>query len=291
MRVTFLADVLRAAGVPVVEVPGWRGRGKDMVGVNGVVWHHTATGQGMNDAALERILTAGRRDLPGPLSQLSPRRSGSIALVADGRCNHNGYGTWGNSAIALEFANDGVGEPFPNRQIDVGLASTAAILLFLGKSPDQGMKAHKETNPSRKIDPTGLNMNTMRAACGLHMLTLSGFTAAAAPPTRSASTSTTVVRRGIRLAALKEPLMRVKLTTPLDDHGRAWLPLDGRDNRPMVPFGDLIGVRPQGSNPARDGYWPIPETAEQDQDGVTLLTVEGGAPGGVCTLYLVVPDK
>lgn len=41
MRVTWLPDVLRAVNLPVIELDGWRGRGHEMITVNGVVLHDT----------------------------------------------------------------------------------------------------------------------------------------------------------------------------------------------------------------------------------------------------------
>jgi hypothetical protein len=290
VRVPWLADVLRAAGVDVYELPGWKGRGAELAAGSAgrIVVHHTATPPTMLDGTLDRILRDGRSDLPGPLAQAGPKRSGSITLVADGKANHNGYGTWRNDALGWELANDGRGEPYSDRIVNASLRSVAAVLLRLGRPADRSaLLGHKETDPGRKIDPVGINMDTFRANVGLHMLDLAGYKPAT---TSTVTTSTAVIRRGLRLNTLRSPLMRLALTFGLDDQGRAWLPLDGAGGRPRVPFGDLISVRPLGSNPAREGYWPIPETAEQNKDGVTLLTVEGGAPGGTCTLYLVVPD-
>jgi hypothetical protein len=84
----------------------------------------------------------------------------------------------------------------------------------------------------------------------------------------------------------EEAMQRISLTTPLDDMGRGWLPLDGANGRPRVPWGTLWSVEPQGSNPSRDGYWPVPEVGQQQAGEVTLITVEGGVPGGSATLYL-----
>lgn len=49
MRLTWLADVLRAAGLPVHEMDGWRTRGIDRFDPIGVVLHHTATGPATAD--------------------------------------------------------------------------------------------------------------------------------------------------------------------------------------------------------------------------------------------------
>lgn len=161
MRVPWLADVLRGAGLTVIETSGWKGRGRDLTGVSGVIWHHTATGPGTSDAAVDSLLINGRQDLPGPLCQLGLDRGGRFHVIADGKGNHNGYGTWGNNSIGIEAFNSGVGEPWPSGQVDAYVAGTRAILTHLGLPLDR-MLGHKESDPGRKIDPAGLDMNDMR---------------------------------------------------------------------------------------------------------------------------------
>ena len=165
MRVDWLADVLRDAGCAVYEMGGWRDRGRDLVSVEGVVWHHTASTVHTSDTAMERILRDGRRDLPGPLAQLGLRRDGTFVTVAGGRANHNGYGKWGNNSIGVEAYNDGVGEPWPTAQIGAWVAGTAAICRHLGLDAGQVL-GHKETDPRRKIDPAGIDMGDMRYRIG-----------------------------------------------------------------------------------------------------------------------------
>lgn len=161
MRVDWLADVLRDAGCAVYEMGGWRDRGRDLDSVEGIVWHHTASTVHTSDTAMERILRDGRRDLPGPLAQLGLRRDGTFVTVAAGRANHNGYGKWGNNSIGVEAYNDGVGEPWPTAQIDSWVAGTAAICRHLGLDAGQVL-GHRETDPRRKIDPAGIDMDDMR---------------------------------------------------------------------------------------------------------------------------------
>lgn len=162
MRLPWLADVLRDAGCRVVEIPGWRGRGRDLAGVHGVVWHHTATPGRVSNDTVRRLLRDGRPDLPGPLCQLGLERDGTFVVVADGRGNHNGHGTWGNNSIGIEAYNDGVGEPWPRAQLDAFHAGTAAILRRL-RLDSSRMLAHRETDPRRKIDPAGIDMHAARA--------------------------------------------------------------------------------------------------------------------------------
>ena len=161
-RVSWLPRVLRSAGIDVVEIVGWHGRGVDRLTVQGVVCHHTATGPKTSDEAVARLLRDGRPDLPGPLCQLGLDRRGRAWMIADGRGNHNGYGTWGNDAIGIEAFNSGVGEPWPRPQIDAYERICAAICRHHGWSSAR-VKGHKETDARRKIDPAGIDMSAMRS--------------------------------------------------------------------------------------------------------------------------------
>jgi hypothetical protein len=161
--IPWLADVLRAAGLAVLELDGWKKRrtrpGFDPVGI---VWHHTATSTAWSDTAVARLLRDGRPDLPGPLSQLGLQRDGTFVTIAAGRCNHNGFGTWGNDSIGIEAYNDGLGEPWPPAQLDAYHTGTAAICAHLGFNPATQVLAHRETDPTRKTDPAGIDMDAAR---------------------------------------------------------------------------------------------------------------------------------
>ena len=161
MRLTWLADVLRAASLVVVEDPGWQTRGKPLVSVQGVVLHHTATPPTALDAGVVRILRDGRADLPGPLCQLGLDRSGRWHVIASGKGNHNGNGRWGNQAVGVEAFNNGVGEPWSRLQLDSYERGVAAILRHLGLDASHA-RGHRETDPKRKSDPKGIDLDAFR---------------------------------------------------------------------------------------------------------------------------------
>ncbi len=159
-RLLWLADVLRAAGCSVVETVGWKERGRgDMGTVRGILAHHTGPG---SKAGLLNLITDGRKDLAGPLSQLFLDEDGTWYVIAAGRCNHAGAGSWqgvtsGNSSfIGVEARNAGDGKDvWENVQIDAYALGCAAILMKLGE--DAVMVAgHKEyaLPRGRKIDPS-----------------------------------------------------------------------------------------------------------------------------------------
>lgn len=159
---SWLADVLRAEGLKVVEQPGWKEAGRgDMGTVRGILCHHTA-GPLKGNAPSLKLIETGRKDLAGPLSQLVLGRDGTWYVVAAGRCNHAGAGAWqgvtaGNSSfIGIEAENAGTpADPWPAEQLVSYARGCAAILDHIGA--DAVMVAgHKEyaLPRGRKIDPS-----------------------------------------------------------------------------------------------------------------------------------------
>ncbi|EDQ6557371.1 hypothetical protein ACB524_004402 [Salmonella enterica] len=73
---TWLPDVMEAAGLKVAECPGWRTRGRGDVGaIRGVMCHHTAGApQGvmpsLNTLINGRAASAQAQALAGPLAQI-----------------------------------------------------------------------------------------------------------------------------------------------------------------------------------------------------------------------------
>jgi hypothetical protein len=161
VRLLWLPSVLRDAGLNVVEMGGWENRGKELADVTLVVCHHTATGPRVSDEAVARLLREGRSDLAGPLAQLGLRRDGTFDLICAGKANHNGYGVGRNQTIGIEAYNDGMGEPWPRAQIDAYQRGCAAICAHLGWNATR-VQGHKETDPKRKIDPAGIDMDGFR---------------------------------------------------------------------------------------------------------------------------------
>jgi hypothetical protein len=158
---TWLAQVLKDAGLKVAEQPGWQDRGRGPMGiVRGVICHHTA-GPKTGIMPSLKVITDGRPDLPGPLAQLGLGRDGTWFIVAAGRANHAGAGSWkgvtaGNSSfIGIEAENMGTAaDPWPAVQMDAYKRGVAAILKKLGS--DASMCAgHKEyaLPKGRKTDP------------------------------------------------------------------------------------------------------------------------------------------
>lgn len=173
MTLDNIANILRGAGLKVVETPGWITRGfaaQDLIEVRGVLWHHTAT----NRAAFDRdncptlnMLINGRSDLPGPLCNLALGRDGTVYVVATGVANHAGSGVLGNIPrdmgnhylIGIEMESSGV-QPWDwtPEQLEVAPKLGAALErgYLQGFPPELRIQAaHYEYSDAGKIDPSG----------------------------------------------------------------------------------------------------------------------------------------
>lgn len=92
----WIADDLRKAGLKVIEVEGWKNRGRpastgnfDPKGAN--TTHHTgATTSASSPNAGLQMLISGRPDLPGPLCHVATAYDGTVYVIAAGRANHAG---------------------------------------------------------------------------------------------------------------------------------------------------------------------------------------------------------
>lgn len=158
---TWLSEVLRVAGLRVVEQPGWQTRGHGDVGkTQFILCHHTAAKIGTPTKTTLDLITNGRTDLRGPLSQLFLSKDGTFYVVAAGLGYHAGAGNWqgittGNSSsIGIEADNNGIGEPWPEVQMDAYARGCAAILKHIKAAPIMCV-GHKEyaLPKGRKIDP------------------------------------------------------------------------------------------------------------------------------------------
>lgn len=173
MRVLWLPTVLRAAGLTVREVAGWKTRGADSFGpVRGITCHHTAGSRTSSDAGEIGVLVNGRPGLLGPIAQLYLSRSGDWHVVASGHCNHNLVGWagpnegYGNDALlGIEAQHSGDGEPWTARQYDSYVRGVAALVRHEASGWDvtvARVASHKEHQPGAKTDPS-FDMNAFRA--------------------------------------------------------------------------------------------------------------------------------
>ncbi|MEE6263742.1 peptidoglycan recognition protein family protein [Plantactinospora sonchi] len=169
MRLLWLPDVLRSAGLTVHEVGGWRGRGSTSFDPHGIICHETRGSRTSTDAGEIYVLLNGSATAPPPIAQLYLSRTGHWHVIASGRCNHVLVG-WagpfkgvGNSGLVGIEAQHALGEPWTDRQYDSYVRGVAAIRRRTG----WGVAGHKEHQPggyghaSVKTDPS-FNMDRFR---------------------------------------------------------------------------------------------------------------------------------
>lgn len=208
---TWLPDVLTAAGLKVSLVDGWKDRGRGDVGkIFGVICHHTAGPLAKNMPSLNTLVNGrgGSKPLPGPLAQLGLGRDGTWYIIAAGRAIHAGKGNWkgvvnGNSnLIGIEAENTGLpnDSPWPAVQLDAYHRGVAAILKHLGQGAEF-CAGHKEyaLPKGRKGDPD-FDMVPFRASVAAIMAGTAPppttIPAAEPPPTPGAAAGRPTLRRG-----------------------------------------------------------------------------------------------
>lgn len=172
MRYTWLASVLRSAGLTVHEVSGWKTRGADTYGpVRGITCHHTAGSRTSTDHGEIRVLLNGSASAPPPIAQLYLSRSGAWHVIAAGTCYHNkvgwagpneGYGN--DNLLGIEAQHSGGDEPWTPVQYNSYIRGVAALVRHRAPGWDvrvSRVAGHKEHQPGAKSDPT-FNMDAFR---------------------------------------------------------------------------------------------------------------------------------
>lgn len=162
----WLADVLRAEGVKVVETPGWKDWGNgDFKNIWGVICHHTG---GSNTPVSE--IRNGTPNLRGLLSQIHLAKDGTATLCGVGVAWHAGMGSYPGlpednanwHTIGIEAVNNGT-EGWSPAQYDAYVRVCAAIVRRLGYGADRVI-GHKEWAGRKqgKWDPGGIDMDAFR---------------------------------------------------------------------------------------------------------------------------------
>lgn len=164
-----MADVLRAAGVPVVEEGDWQHRGTGgSFDAQSIMLHHDASPPGSSSSSADYIID-------NLLAQVWLDYWGTWHLIAAGRMNHAGKGSWpgvptdnANATFIGIETDHTTNEQWTSGQRQYGLRGLLALADWLGirHSLDDLFRhliAHKEWAPTRKVDPDPLDMDDLRA--------------------------------------------------------------------------------------------------------------------------------
>lgn len=162
MRLLWLADVLRAAGLTVHEYDGWRTRGLSTLGpVRGVICHGTA-GRTDIQTDLRIIAISGSGTAAAPIAQLVLARDGVWWVVASGTCTGIKTGTagplagWSDDAVVQIEACHAKDEPWTEVQYRSYVRGVAALVAHREPGydvPVERVVGHYEHQPLEKTDP------------------------------------------------------------------------------------------------------------------------------------------
>lgn len=160
-RATWLPQVLRRAGLEVIEHPGWRERGLGEhrpFEVEHVVWHHDASAVGDSPGVPDYMI----RNFEAAGAQIWVDRAGRWHLVASGRAAHAGTtrnDVENENSLGIETDHT-TGEAWPEALLASLRTGTAAILRHIGGKPGANLHFHKSIcyPVGRKVDPDGLGL-------------------------------------------------------------------------------------------------------------------------------------
>ncbi|TXH43260.1 MAG: N-acetylmuramoyl-L-alanine amidase [Desulfurellales bacterium] len=159
-------------GLKIELYPGWELRSRSTGGLDGiwgVCMHHTASppSTNPNDPA-NRMYHMWQSSDVKPIGNFYLSRDGTITLGAAGAANTQGAGgplptsrgtvplDAGNRYyIAIEAANNGIGEIWPEIQIEAYLKLVWALCDVYDLEPLTDVIFHQTWAPNRKIDPAG----------------------------------------------------------------------------------------------------------------------------------------
>jgi N-acetylmuramoyl-L-alanine amidase len=168
-----LPDACAAGGLDVTLYDGWETRSRSSGGYDdllGVGYHHDASSASSDDGSSDDYGWLYAEDKPIGCMRL--HRDGTLVVGAAGATNTMGKGgpltcskgtvpqDRGNQTlIAIEAANNGVGEPWPQVQLDAYIALVGALCWWYDLDPQRDVYSHfqycQPSTPGRKIDPAG----------------------------------------------------------------------------------------------------------------------------------------
>lgn len=194
--IRFAPDYLRDAGLTVHVLDGFDTRTRlsspdGLDSILGLVAHHTVSS--FKDPADEADFLANRHTVK-PVGNLFLDRLGDWWCCAAGATNTNGAGgprivsqgvvpldNGNRTCPAVEAANNGIGEPWPDVQLDSYVRGMAALIRGVRAETRFSLEAgdvfsHSEWAPTRKVDPGGPCRFAPSGGCWHHHIHPGGVT-------------------------------------------------------------------------------------------------------------------
>ena len=183
--IPWLADVLREAGLSVVEEGNWQARGNgEAFDPIGVLWHHTVGNPSpSNPHPSLGICINGRPGLTGPLCHALVDYHGVFHIISANGANHAGpsggsgpipAGSGNAMLIGWEIEYNGVSAAMTPAQYGASVTATAAVLRRLGRDASYA-RGHRETSVEGKIDPAFVDLDAMRSDVAARMISRFAF--------------------------------------------------------------------------------------------------------------------
>jgi hypothetical protein len=175
-----IVDMMRRLGHKVEFVPGWETRGSgSFVRIDTRLDHHDAFPLSSGHAGGLRTCTFGRPDLRNSLCMFYLASDGVTYVVAAGISWHAGKGhiTTNSRSSGIEARNSGLGEPWPDVQLDAFCDLDACAVIVWGVK----VYDHKEHSDTGKIDRTGINPDHWRARVDARVSVIKRILAGEAP--------------------------------------------------------------------------------------------------------------
>jgi LysM repeat protein len=169
-----VVPILQEAFGPELQLlSGYETRSRSTGGfeaIRGIIWHHDADPPTGSDDSVVQYEYFNAADKP--IGNFHVKRNGVVVMGAAGASNHAGKGgpltttkgsvplNQGNLyLIGVEFSNSGVGEPWPQKQVDNGIKLFSILCKFYGLKPETDVYGHYDycmpSCPGRKVDPAG----------------------------------------------------------------------------------------------------------------------------------------
>jgi N-acetyl-anhydromuramyl-L-alanine amidase AmpD len=186
-----LVDRFRAAGLTVVEMPGWESRGETdgPFSCDGILLHHDAMGLHNNNVP-EYMSQNGVNG-----SQLWIKYTGEVFILAAGRKWHAGLGgPWrsvpqdGGNSHLIGIETDHIpGQPWYAAMVVAIFAVSRCCVQEYGVDVQQWCCGHREYAPTRKEDPDNFDLDAWRTAIDApQRIPLDWFDSATASEVRAA---------------------------------------------------------------------------------------------------------
>lgn len=292
-----IVDLLRAEGLEVYEMPGWReacrchdgghqsGRrnSRGWGSIHGITAHITTSGQMTGNSAISycrTILMGGNGAVPGPLCLAGIDGRGRVIMTGAGRTNHvgeissraaemmkaaafplSGYTDVRGSGVdgnAITYGFEMLSKPGPNSAQQEAFVRAAAAICRAYGWDGREVHGHGEVSSARSYTDPGLDMGAIRARVGARI-------------GAGASADRTAVAEAPAPTYRKDAMYRLTIHNVgiVALHGGVIIPLNPDADAVVAALPGVINATiTQAQYDALRSVFPTPETVDGARDAV-----------------------